>query len=290
MRGRDVGLLVVLAACWGLSFVFIRLATVAIGPVWLVELRVTIAGAALVGYAAVTGQLRSLPDLARRPIPWLVLAAASGAVPFLLISTAELRLTAAVAAILNATVPLFTAGFAAVWLAQPLRLPRAIGIALGFAGVVVLVGGGTLTSVVGVAAAGASLVAAVLYAAGGVYTRRAFAATGTLRLAIGLQVVSAGIVAPLVIATGAPPSFTPEVLGAVVGLGLLCTAFAYLIYFHLLQTAGPTQALSVTFLVPVFGLLWSFVLLGEPIAASSLAGLGLILLGVGLVTRTEVVR
>lgn len=287
MRPRDVGLLVLLAACWGLSFVFIRLATLAIGPVWLVELRVALAGLALGVYGLATGQRAAFPDLRARPVPWIALAAASGAIPFLLISTAELRLSASVAAILNATVPLFTAGFAAGWLAQPLRPPRVLGIALGFGGVVVLVGGSALASPVGLAAAVASLAAAVLYAAGGVYTRRAFAQTGTLSLAIGLMVVSALLVLPLAGATGTLPHLNGTVAAAVVGLALLCTAFAYLIYFHLLQTAGPTQALSVTFLVPVFGLVWSFVLLGEPIGIGSVLGLALILVGVGLVTRAE---
>lgn len=285
MNRLQLGLLCVLAALWGLSFVFIRIATVAIGPVWLVAVRVTLAATALSVYALVTRATGPWADVRRRPVAWLALAASSGAMPFLLIATAELQLSAAVAAILNATVPLFTAAFAALWLSQPLFRTRLVGMALGFAGVVVLVGGGTLASGIEVAAAAASLGAAVLYALGIVYTRREFSTTPTLPLAIGMQGVSALLVAPLAVATGTVPHPSAVVVGAVLGLGLLCTALAYLIFYHLLQTAGPTPAASVTFLVPVFGLLWSYLLLGEPIALGAVAGLVLILLGVGLVTR-----
>ncbi|MCI4337336.1 MAG: DMT family transporter [Thermoplasmata archaeon] len=265
------------------------MATAAIGPIWLVELRVSVAAVTLIAYALATGRRDAFPDFGKRPAAWFLMAALSGAVPFLLISTAELRLSASLAAILNATVPLFTAVFAASWLAEPLRPGKILGVALGFFGVVVLVGGGGLAlSTLELAAVGASLTAAVLYAAGGVYTKRRFGGTSSLSLAVGLLSASAILVAPLAIGTGHLPEVGPVVLASVLGLALLCTAFAYLIYFHLLQKVGPTPTLSVTFLVPVFGLAWSDVLLGEPIAISSLAGLALILLGVGLVTRSPV--
>ncbi|MCI4331441.1 MAG: DMT family transporter [Thermoplasmata archaeon] len=287
MRGRDVLLLVALAATWGLSFVFIRIASPALGPFLLVELRVGIA-AIVLGVLVLARGLRAsdLPALRRAPGPFVTLAVLNAAIPFTLISAAELVLPASVAAIVNATVPLFTAMMAMVWLAERLSAYQGVGLLLGFGGVVLLVGGGTLPFTLWVMlGVTASLAGAVSYAVGAIYTKRTFPDRSPIALTLGQETVAALLILPVAVSTVPSAHFTEVALLSAVGLAVFSTAMAYLVYFDLLQRIGPTRSTSVTFLVPVFGLAWSRVLLGEPLGAPLLAGLACILLGVGLVTR-----
>jgi len=286
MRPRDLGALLLLAALWGGSFLFIRLAAPALGPLALMDLRVLLAGGALLVYAAIARRLPAWRSWWRR---YLILGALNAAAPFTLIATAELRLTASLAAILNATTPLFTALVAAVWLKERVTAPKAAGLALGVVGVAVLVGwsplppsGAVLLSV------GASLLAALFYGLGGVYAKVAFGGVPPLALTIGQQMGASVCLLPFAALTLPAIRPAPGVLAAVVALALLCTSLGYLLYFHLIRSVGPTKTLSVTFLVPVFGLLWSTLFLREPVGAGTVAGLAIILASVTLVTGIRV--
>jgi drug/metabolite transporter (DMT)-like permease len=282
MNTKQIGALLLLSALWGGSFLFMRIAAPVLGPVLLIELRVLIAGVALLVYMLVT---RSAFDLRARWKHYLVIGIINSAIPFTLIATAELYLTAGLAATLNATSPLFGAVVAAIWINEALTKKKVIGLALGLLGVSILVGWSpfpfSLTLAVSVAA---SLAAAACYGIGGVYTKVYMQGASSKAVATCSQLGAALVLLPLIFVAPSRHAPTPVVLLAVVALALLCTAVAYLLYFWLIEHAGPTRALTVTFLAPIFGVLWGTVLLSEPLSLSTFIGFGIILLGTGFVT------
>jgi drug/metabolite transporter (DMT)-like permease len=282
MNAKQIGALLLLSALWGGSFLFIRIAAPVLGPVLLIELRVLIAGVALLLYMLVT---RSPLDLRARWRHYLVIGIINSAIPFTLIATAELFLTAGLAATLNATSPLFGAVVAAMWIKEALTKKKVIGLALGLLGVSVLVGWSpfpfSVTLAVSVAA---SLAAAACYGIASVYTKVYIRGASSKAVATCSQLGAALFLLPLTFVAPSKHAPTPIVLLAVVALALLGTAVAYLLYFWLIEHAGPTRALTVTFLAPVFGVLWGTVLLSEPLNLSTFIGFGIILIGTGFVT------
>lgn len=274
--------IILLGAIWGGSFVFIRVAAPALGPFALVDARVLLAAAALGAWALLSGERFDRAGVPLRR--FLVLGAVNAAIPFSLIATAELVLPASLAAILNATTPLLTALVAAVWLGERVTRQAIVGLALGAAGVMLVVGWSPLTlDPPTLLAVGASLLAAACYAVGGVYAARSLRGPRPTTLAFGQQ-LSAGVVllAPATATLPARPP-TPETIFAVTLLATLCTAFAYVLYFRLIAAVGPTRTLSVTYLVPAFGVLWGGLALGEAIGTGTVLGLVVILLGVWIV-------
>jgi drug/metabolite transporter (DMT)-like permease len=271
-----------LGALWGGSFLFIRVAVPALGPFLLVELRVGLAAAALLLYALAAG---SMPKIRGRWRSFLVLGFLNAAVPFSLISAAEIHLTASLAAILNATTVMFTAIVAAVWMGDALTVRKAIGIVLGIVGVSVLVGWDPLPLNGAVLlAVAAMLLASLSYALGATYAKRSFSGIPPLGMAIGQLGGATALLWPLAI-VGLPERAPSTVVTlSMLGLALLSTAVAYLIYFRLIENVGPTSTLTVTLLVPVFGLLFGVLLLDEPFGFGTVAGLGIILTSVVLIT------
>jgi drug/metabolite transporter (DMT)-like permease len=279
---RDLGALVLLGALWGGSFIFIRVAVPALGPFVLMELRVGLGAAALALCAVVVGRL---PKLRARWREFLIIGTLNAALPFSLIAAAEINLTASLAAILNSTTVLFTAVVAAVWMGDALTVKKVVGVVLGIVGVTVLVGWDPipLNGVV-MLSIGAMLAASLSYALGAVYAKRTFAGTPPLVMAIGQPAAAALLLLPFAAASipGERPS--GAVILSVLGLALLSTAVAYMLYFRLIESVGPTSTVTVTLLVPVFGLLFGVLLLNEPFGFGTLAGLGIILSSVALVT------
>jgi drug/metabolite transporter (DMT)-like permease len=271
-----------LGALWGGSFLFIRVAVPALGPFLLVELRVGLAVAALFLYALAAG---SMPKIRGRWRSFLVLGFLNAALPFSLISAAEIHLTASLAAILNATTVMFSAMVAAVWMGDALTARKAIGIVLGIVGVSVLVGWDPLPLNGAVLfAVAAMLLASLSYALGATYAKRSFSAIPPLGMAIGQLGGATALFLPLAVVS--LPERAPSVVVtlSMLGLALLSTAVAYLIYFRLIENVGPTSTLTVTLLVHVFGLLFGVLLLDEPFGIGTLAGLGIILTSVVLIT------
>jgi drug/metabolite transporter (DMT)-like permease len=271
---------VLLGAIWGRSFLFIRVAVPALGPFVLMELRVGLAAAALALLAVAVSRLSKLRF---RWKELLILGAVNAAIPFSLIAASEINLTASLAAILNATTALFAAVVATVWMGEALTRGKAAGLVMGVVGVAVLVGwtpialnGLVLMSV------GASLVAAFSYALGGVYARRAFAGTPPLTLAIGQQMGAAMLLVPLAGASVPAEAPSMPVTLSALALALLCTAVAYLLYFYLISSVGPTKTLTVTFLSPVFGALFGVLFLDELVGVGTCVGLVIILTSVAL--------
>lgn len=271
-----------LGALWGGSFLFIRVAVPALGPFVLVELRAGLAVAALFLYALAVG---SMPKIRGRWRSFLVLGFFNAALPFSLISAAEIHLTASLAAILNATTVMFSAIVAAVWMGDVLTARKAVGIALGIVGVSVLVGWDPLPLNGAVLlAVAAMLLASLSYALGATYAKRSFAAIPPLGMAIGQLGGATALLLPLAVVSLPERAPSTGVTLSMLGLAFLSTAVAYLIYFRLIENVGPTSTLTVTLLVPVFGLLFGVLLLEEPFGLGTLAGLGIILTSVVLIT------
>ncbi len=282
MGVRDLVALLLLGAIWGSSFLFIRVAVPALGPFVLMELRVGLAAAALALFAVALGRL---PKLRFRWKELLMLGIFNAAIPFSLIAASEINLTASLAAILNATTVLFAAVVAAAWMGEALTKGKVAGLVMGIVGVAVLVGwtpialnGVVLVSV------GASLLAAFFYALGGVYAKRTFVDAPPLALAIGQQTGAAVFLLPLAAASVPAEAPSLPVTFSTLALALLCTAVAYMLYFYLISSVGPTKTLTVTFLSPVFGTLFGVLFLDEPVGVGTILGLGIILSSVALVT------
>jgi drug/metabolite transporter (DMT)-like permease len=288
MGTRDLGALLLLSALWGASFIYIRVAVPALGPFVLVELRVGLAAVVLALCAALVGRL---PKLRRRWRQFVLLGAVNVAIPFSLISTAEINLTASLAAILNSTTVMFTAVVAAVWMGDALTARKLVGVALGIVGVTVLVGWDPITMNWTVAlSVGAMLAASLAYALGSVYAKRTFADSPPLAIASGQLTAAAMLMLPLAAVSAPEQSPSTIVVLSVLGLALPSTAVAYMLYFRLIANVGPTSTSTVTLLVPLFGLLFGVVLLDEPVGVGTLAGLVLILSSVTLITGLGATR
>ena len=285
MPPRALALLVTLAALWGGSFVFMRVAVPAMGPVPLTFVRVTLAAMVLFSLAAAR---HDLPDLRSRWRGFGVVGLVNSALPFVLICFAEQTLTASTAGILNATSPFFGAIAAAIWLGDPLTARKIGGMSLGLVGVALLVGLQpeplTRTTVLAIAAC---LAAALCYGLAGVYAKKRMQGVSSFALACGSQLSAALVLTPALPFVSVPGPVTSWIAFNVVALAVASTAIAYLIYFRLIADIGPSRALTVTFLIPLFGVLWGYLFLGEAITASMLAGGALIVAGTALALTTR---
>lgn len=282
MHPRDVARLLLLAGLWGGSFAFMRVAVPVFGPVWLAFSRVALAFLALFALALAR---RAVPPLAAHWRDFLVVGVANSALPFALFCFAEQYVGAAVAAILNATSPFFAAAVGALWLKETLTLRTLCGMALGLAGVAVLVGWSPQVPAGMLPATLACLGAALCYGVASVYVKRRMTAVPSFAIALYSQLAAAVVLAPALAFVPAPGALTPLVLGNALALAIASTALAYLLYFRLIATIGPARALTVTFLIPVFGVLWGFVFLDEPVTANTVAGCILILGGTWMALR-----
>jgi drug/metabolite transporter (DMT)-like permease len=281
VRLRDAIELVVLAALFGGSYLFMRVAAPVLGPLPVSAARVTIAALLLLPLVAARG---GAGELRARAGPIAVMGAINSALPFALIAYATLSLSAGFAAILNATSPLWGALVAHLWLGERLGRVRVAGLVLGFAGVVLLVWGkGSLRAGGGLAMV-ASLAAPLSYAVAASATKRYLGGASPLAVAAGSQVAAAAMLLPIAAAAWPRGPASSRVWGAVVALGVACTAIAYTMYYRLIRNIGPTRALAVTFLVPVFAAAWGWLFLGEAVTGSMVLGGLVILAGTALAT------
>jgi drug/metabolite transporter (DMT)-like permease len=282
VKAQDLGTLLVLSALWGGSFLCMRIASPVLGPLLLVELRVLIAGLALLFYTLMTRTDLHLRAYWRH---YLVIGIVNSAIPFTLIATAELHLTAGLAAIVNATSPLFGAVVAALWMKEVLPLHKGVGLLLGIVGVALSIGWGPIPlSTIVMWSAMASVGAAACYGIAGVYIKVHMQHANTLALSTCSQLGACLFLLPFTVGATAWHGFPLHVLVAVIILGVFCTAIAYLLYFRLIKRIGPTKALTVTFLSPVFGVLWGVVVLHEPLTWNMVGSFAIILIGVRIVT------
>ncbi|MCB1625413.1 MAG: DMT family transporter [Pseudomonadales bacterium] len=279
MRTADFLLLIVVAAIWGGAYPLLRVGSPEFGPVALVVVRLAIASVVLLPLA------RWRPSVLLQWRKLLLLGLINTALPFALFAYATLHITGGLASVINATTPMFGAVVAYFWLGERLGPMRVLGIAIGFAGVLFIVGGeiGTSTddSLIGVIAA---LLGSAMYGIAANYTKRQLGTLDTKVIAAGNVVAAFLIMAPFTWFTWPAKSPSTSAWWAVVALGLFCTALAYLLFFRLLSRVSASQAITVTFLIPIFGILWGALFLDEPITRVLLVSAGVVLVGVALAT------
>lgn len=284
MSPWDWGQLLLLGAIWGGSFFFARVAVAEIHPLSLVLFRVAIAAIALQVYLGVRG-----PSF-RLALPWVgsffVLALLNNVIPFSLIFTGQTELGAGLASVLNATTPFWTAVVANIATSdEKLSWNKVAGILLGIAGTAVMIGPGLLAGIGGPVWAKLALVGASLSYAFALIWARRFRGVPPVVVAAAQLLCSTIVMIPVVLATnGAEGLFSasPHVWAAVFALALLSTAFAYILYFNVLASAGATNASLVTLIVPMSAIVLGALFLGERLELFEFAGMALI--GLGLVT------
>ena len=273
--------LVALSAIWGASYLFMRMAAPVLGPTLLIFIRVLLAALFLL---AVGAAMKKRLDLKRNWRHFLVLGLFNSALPFLLIATAAQTLSASLLSILNATSPIWGAAVGAVWTRSGLSAKASLGMVLGIVGVAVLVGvdPSSLSSGAPLAMA-MGLAAALSY---GIATNYAKSARkiDPFANAHGSMWGATLLIAPAIPFVHAVPMPGPTIALSVLALGVVCSGIAFLMYFRLIEDIGAAPALTVTFLVPVFGVLWGHVLLGEPLGWNTLGGACIVIVGTALVT------
>jgi drug/metabolite transporter (DMT)-like permease len=286
---------VILAALWGASFLFMRLGAAEFGPAPTAGLRV--------GLAA----LCMLPLFLKAPVwahfrarwrPILIVGVLNSGLPFLLFSFAVLHIPTGISAILNATVPLTGALVAWLWLKDRPGGSRVLGLVIGFVGVTLLVLGKSGVNAQGAPSAGGSnmsliamgacLLATLSYGIAASFTKRYLSGVNPLASAAGSQIgATLALALPMLLWWPAQPP-SSGAWTAVAALAVLCTAIAYVLYFHLIERAGPAKALTVTFMIPVFALIYGALFLGETISAWML-GCGVVIVA-GTALSTGLVR
>ncbi|AKJ28295.1 DMT family transporter [Caldimonas brevitalea] len=284
MTRPDLLNMLLLAAIWGASFLFMRLSAAEFGPVALAAVRVAGASLFLLPLLVSRGQAGALRTHARH---LAIAGVLTSGLPFLCFSYAALSITAGLSSIFNATTPLFGAVVAWVWLKDRPTRWRAAGLAIGFLGVLWLAWD-KASFKPGVADTGwavlACLAATFCYGVSASYTKRHLAGVPPLAVAAGTQTASAlFLLGPAMIWW---PATLPsaKAWAATVALAVLCTGVAYILYFRLIARVGPANTIAVTFLIPAFAVVWGWLFLGEAVTGAMVVGSVVILLGTALTT------
>ena len=286
MKASDLGELVLLAALWGASFLFLRMGAAEFGAVPLAGLRV--AGAALVLMPLLVWR-NGLGELRTHWKPIAVVGLTNSALPFLCFSYAALTINAGLSSIFNAAAPLFGALIAWLWLKDRLSPTRVLGVVIGFFGVFGLAWNKASVDTSAdtwrtTLAVGACIAATICYGFSANYTKRFLTDVPPMAAAAGSQLAAALLLAGPTLWLW--PATTPS-LPAWASLGVLaivCTALAYILYFRLIANIGPANAITVTFLIPAFAVAWGGLFLGEQVTASMVIGCAVILAGTALAT------
>ena len=274
--------LILLAAIWGASFLFMRIGSPEFGPILFMALRTSIAGLFLLPIVFFKHQQHLFSN------HWgkiFIGSLFNTAIPFVLFGYATLSLSAGITATLNATTPMFAAIIAFIWFKDRLNITSIIGLFVGFFGVYLLmfdkITSGNSPVILPTLAI---MLATLCYAIGANFTKRYLGAIKPLVLASGTQITASIILIPF--AVFYLPHHFPHTsaISAVILLGVLCTGIAYVIFFRLIANLGPTKAVSVTYLIPIFGLFWGHIFLKEQITPWIIVGGCFILAGVGLTT------
>lgn len=284
MPVKNVIELIILAALWGASFLFMRIAVPEFGAVALIEARVLIAGLVLLPFWWAREPASSRASVVGHWPRIFVVGVLNSAIPFVLFAYSMLYITGGMAAILNGTAPIWGAVVAWVWLKKGLALNGIIGLSIGFIGVVVLVSDELSVPAQGKAVAiAAAAFAPILYGISANYTTEKLTEVSALSIATFSQLGAAVCLAPLLF--WFMPTQMPglDAWMALLALSVLCTSLAYLMFFRLLSEVGSTKAITVTFLIPLFGSIWGALFINEKITLMMAIGMGTILLGTALV-------
>lgn len=282
MRRVDVYDMLLLAAIWGGSFLFIRLSVGDFGPIALSGMRTLIAGATLLPILLWRDKLQVIRAYWRSII---IVGLFNSALPFIFFNFATMTLPAGTMSIINALTPLWGAAIAWVWLKDTLPPLRMLGLMVGFSGILVLVWdklsfhdtASTYAVIAGVAAP-------IFYGIAASYTKKYLMNADPIATAAGSLMAAGIVLLPLTYFTWPSTPISGTAWAALLGLGLICTATAYVLYYRLLMRLGPPRAMTVTFLIPVFGVLWGWLFLDENITLRIVLGGGVILFGTALAT------
>lgn len=280
MGARLWGLIVFLSIIWGASFFFVEIAVERMTPLTIVLCRVGFAAILLLGFVWFTK--KKMPKESGVWGGFLVLGALNNVIPFSLITWGQGHIDSSLAAILNATAPVFSVILAHFLTKdEPLTKNRLTGVLFGWGGVAVLIGIDSLNGV-GMKIAGqvAVLGAALLYALAAIFARR-FKEIDPVVVSAGMLTCSTVTMVPLAFILEQPLTLspTPATWAALFGLSAISTALAYMIYFYVLSKAGATNILLVTFLIPVSAIVLGMMVLGETLRWNAFAGMGLIFAG-----------
>ncbi len=282
--------LLLLAAIWGASFMFMRVGAPEFGPILFTTLRAATGAIFLFSCLAIFKETKALKSHWRHIF---VVGALNTAIPFALFGYAILTLSAGTTSVLNATTPMFGAVVGYIWLKDKLGITAIFGLLLGFIGVYLLVSENLHmdTNVVGhdtdnsaLLPTLAAMLAALCYGVSANYTKKYLTGIKPLALAAGSQITATAMLLPLSLFF--LPDAMPSVnaIWSVLLIGIICTGVAYIIFFRLIAQLGPAKAISVTYLIPAFGMLWGGLFLDESISVMMIIGSCVILLGVALTT------
>jgi drug/metabolite transporter (DMT)-like permease len=292
MNPVNIFQLLILAALWGASFLFIRVGVSDFGVAPLMALRVGIGALFLLAVLVARRPLReSAATLRTRALPLLVVGILNSAAPFCLFAYAEITLSAGVTSVINATTPLWGAVVAFLWLKDRLSVLRTVGLAIGFAGVLMLVwdqistpGSANISPATTALAAAAALGATLLYGIAASYTKKHLTGVDALTVATGTMIGATIVLLPLAVSSWPAAAPSMKAWGSVIAMGVACTGIAYMLFFHLIAVAGPARAITVTFVIPIFGILWGALFLSEHVSMGMLTGCAVILIGTALAT------
>ena len=287
MTATEWGLLLLLCIVWGGSYFYIGVAIKALPPFAIVAFRVTVGAAILYGIVRISG--RRLPTDSATWRAFFVMGLANNVIPFSLIAWAQGHVPSGFAAILNATTPIFAVILATAMTAdEKMTSGRLAGVIIGFAGVAVMIGPDALTGATdNLLADLALLTASVFYAFSPIYGRR-FSRQGLppMVAAAGQFTAAGAMMLPLTLIVDAPwtlPMPGLPVWGALFGLAAISSAFAYIIYYRILATAGAVNLMLVTFLVPVSAIILGALFLGERLEPVDFLGMAVIGLGLAAI-------
>lgn len=279
--------LVILAAIWGGSFLFMKIASPVLGAPLVAELRVGLAALFLSIIALIFKRSFQLKENWRH---YLFVGSLNSALPFLLFCYAALNLPASILSIVNATAPIWGIVFVSIWERQWMSAKCGLGLFLGIVGVAVLLGFDPVIMQPSIMLPIlAVLGAAACYGLATTYARQA-KSVDPFNNAHGSMWGATVVLLPIIPFFPAPHALTLEVTYAVLLLGIVCSGVAYLLYFRLVQDIGPPSALTVTFIVPVFGVLWGYLFLDEKIGWHTLIGAVMIVVGTAFVTGFSLKR
>lgn len=287
MSGRDWSILILLSVIWGGSFFFIEIGLKTVQPMTLVLIRVALAAAALWIFVLARQQTLRVPREAITA--FVLLALLNNVFPFILFAYGQTQIASGLASILNATTPIWGVIVAHLFTRDERMTPgKVAGVLLGFAGVIVMIGADFLREIgTEVAAQMACLAATLCYALAGVFARRFKAMEVPPVLVASGQLTAASLVMLPLVLLFEPPWLAPTPsfgsLAALVALALVCTSVAYILYFQLLASAGATNSLLVTFLIPITAILLGSVFLHEVLELRHFMGMALIGAGLGAI-------
>ncbi len=288
MKIQDVARLVALGGIWGSSYLFMRILAPVLGPCFTANARILIAGCILVAYFT----------CARYKLYWrlywkhyLLIGIVNFAIPFSLYCFAALHVPASYSVIFEATAPLFGTVFATFLLKEPITANRVLGLILGIGGVSLVAHAGAVhESPLLWAAILACLAGAVCLALASIYIKIFAKQVAPEAIAAGSLMMAGIVLLPVTLLVSPLPAlhlFTMNIVLSIAALAVMCSALAYLLYFQLITHIGPVQALTVSFLIPIFGMLWGVLFLHETVTVPMILGCGLIVCGASFIIRCK---